>query len=254
MTTINWFLSLVGGKGSRAAESSADVKKRFIAEFRESHYVRHNQRRQEHLASLGLPIAGRSVLELGAGIGDHTTFFIDRNCSVCTSDGRAELYEILRERYHWMRTEHIDLEDENLTFADVYDIVYAYGLLYHLGNPAEALRRMAGWCGDVLLLETAVSPQDDVGDNLVSERRELGSQAVSGTGSRPSRRWVFDRLRELFPHVYVTTTQPWHPEFPLDWANTPKDTGYTRCVFVASRTGLALPTPISHLPEKQERH
>lgn len=46
--------------------------------FHSYDYLRHNARRLEHLASLGLPITGRSVLEVGAGIGDHSHFYIDR--------------------------------------------------------------------------------------------------------------------------------------------------------------------------------
>ena len=235
-------------------ELLAATKKRFMDEFRDGHYVRHNQRRQEHLASLGLRIEGRSVLELGAGIGDHTTFFIDRNCSICVTDGRPELYEIIRDRYSWMRTELLDLENPDENFHDVYEIVYAYGLLYHLKNPAQALDAMAKWCGDILLLETAVSAQDDLGENLVSEDKDLGSQAVSGTGCRPSRLWVFKYLKRLFPHVYVTKTQPWHPEFPLDWDNIPHDATMTRAVFVASRTPLHLPALTRKPPRKHVRH
>lgn len=38
-------------------------------------YLRDNQRRLEHLASLGLDIVGKTVLELGAGIGIIQAFF-----------------------------------------------------------------------------------------------------------------------------------------------------------------------------------
>ena len=44
--------------------------------------LRMNARRLEHLAGLGLPIAGRDVLEVGAGIGDLTSAFLDRGCQV----------------------------------------------------------------------------------------------------------------------------------------------------------------------------
>ena len=228
-------------------------KKEALQSFRDDHYVRHNQRRQEHLASLGLSIEGRSVLELGAGIGDHTTFFIDRNCSICVSDGRQDLYEILRDRYHWMRTELIDIELPDPKFHDVYEIVYAYGLLYHLSNPAQALDSMSKWCSSLLLLETCVSPGDDVAINLTAERQADATQAVSGTGCRPTRRWVFEALQQRFEHVYATVTQPWHPEFPLDWS-TDAHTTLTRAVFVASRTPLNLPTLTKILPTKQVRH
>src|ERR1700682_5619401 len=54
--------------------------------FHSSSYLRHNASRQEHLATLGLDLNNKSVLEVGAGIGDHTTFFLDRGCEVlCTA-------------------------------------------------------------------------------------------------------------------------------------------------------------------------
>jgi FkbM family methyltransferase len=233
--------------------STASTDKRTIGSFRDSHYLRHNQRRQEHLASLGLPLEGRSVLELGAGIGDHTTFFIDRNCSVCVSEGRPELYELLRERYHWMRTELLDLEKPNPQFNDLFDVVYAYGVLYHLRDPAFALEEMSRWCGSLLLLETCVSTGDDLAVNLVSEAREDATQSVGGEGCRPTRPWIFNALRERFAHVYATVTQPWHPEFPLDW-DSPAQSALMRAVFVASRSPLELPTLTSRLPVRQCRH
>ncbi len=66
--------------------------------FHAHFYLRHNQRRQEHLASLGLPIAGASVLEVAAGIGDHTSFFLDRGCSVLSTEARQESLAIGRIR------------------------------------------------------------------------------------------------------------------------------------------------------------
>ena len=37
-------------------------------------YQQHNQRRQEHLTTLGIDLFDKSVGETGAGIGDHTIF------------------------------------------------------------------------------------------------------------------------------------------------------------------------------------
>ena len=238
---------------AKVRDRATTTREQTIQSFRDGHYIRHNQRRQEHLASLGLPLEGRSVLELGAGIGDHTTFFIDRNCSVCVSDGRQELYEILRDRYHWMRTELLDLENPDPNFTDIYEIVYAYGLLYHLNEPAKAIDKMSKWCGSLLLLETCVSMGDEVAVNLISEPKADLTQAVSGTGCRPTRRWIFEALRRNFKHVYATVTQPWHPEFPIDWGRAPK-ASLTRAVFVASRTPLGLPTLTKALPNRQRRH
>ena len=43
-----------------------------IAHVHSENYLRINGRRLEHLASLGLPLDGRTVLEVGAGLGDLT--------------------------------------------------------------------------------------------------------------------------------------------------------------------------------------
>jgi ubiquinone/menaquinone biosynthesis C-methylase UbiE len=112
--------------------------------FHSFHYLRHNQRRQERLATLGLDIAGKNVLEVGAGIGDHTAFFLDRGCRVVTSDARPASIEKLRERFASQKNvsvRQIDLDQPHLSGAgdEVFDIVYCYGPLYHLGRPAEAM-------------------------------------------------------------------------------------------------------------------
>ncbi|CNJ40904.1 hypothetical protein P516_03068 [Mycobacterium tuberculosis TKK_04_0030] len=134
-------------------------------------------------------------------------------------------------------------------------MVYCYGVLYHLSRPAEALAWMCDRAVDLLLLETCVSYSGEDEPFLVSERASSPSQAITGTGCRPSRVWVMNRLREKMPHVYVTATQPRHRQFPLDWrANGPiASTGLARAVFVASRAPLNLPTLVEELPMVQRR-
>ena len=228
-----------------------------LATFHSAHYLRHNQRRQEHLATLGLDIAGRNVLEVGAGIGDHTSFFLDRECRVVTSDARPANIEKLRERFAAQKkvsVRQVDLDQPLLSGLgdnEMFDIVYCYGLLYHLGRPAEALQYLAAHCSGILLLELCVSFGDDEAVNLVREPQADPSQAWSGIGCRPTRAWVFSRLRENFKFVYVPRTQPWHEEFPLDWSPTSAASWpakqLSRAVFVGSRAAIALPSLMDKL-------
>src|SRR5438132_1133035 len=83
-------------------------------------------------SSLGLDIAGRTVLEVGAGIGDHTSFFLDRGCPVVATDVRPENLAILRRRYAGVDVRHLDLDAPDTAFRPHVEIVYCYGTLYHL--------------------------------------------------------------------------------------------------------------------------
>lgn len=207
--------------------------------FRSDWYTRHNARRQEHLATLGLPLHGRTVLEVGAGIGDHTQFFLDRGCTVTVTEPRANNLKVIRQRFHDCEALQLDLERPSGLEGRRFDVTYCYGVIYHLSDPTEALRFMAERTGELLLVETCVSFGEEAALNPVSEPRGAYSQAVSGIGCRPTRTWVMERLAESFDHVYATLTQPNHPHFPLDW-NRPEahGAGLSRAVFVASRASL----------------
>jgi hypothetical protein len=225
-----------------------------VEAFHNPEYLRHNQRRQEHLATLGLPLSGRSVLEVGAGIGDHTSFFLDRGCRVTITEAREENVAMLSERFPDQEVLTLDVENPDPKLTGRWDVVYAYGLLYHLSRPAEAIDFTARCCDSLLLLETCVSPGAGIELNPVSEWAENPSQARTGTGCRPTRGWVKEQLGRHFRHVYLTATQPWHPEFPLDWSSPPEDGLNTRSVFVASREPLDNPLLIEEIPLVQRHH
>jgi FkbM family methyltransferase len=216
-------------------------------------YLRHNQRRLEHLASLGLDIVGKTVLELGAGIGDHTSFFLDRSCEVVVTEGRPQNIEIIRLRYPDIETIQLDLDTPDLKINQQFDIVYCYGLLYHLQKPTQAIEFMARNCQNMLLLETCVSFGEEEAINLCKERADFPSQAISGDGCRPTRKWVYNQLKQYFEFVYMPITQPNHEQFPIDWTLCSPST-LTRSVFIASRQELNNLLLLQDIPLKQQRH
>jgi len=195
----------------------------------------------------------RSVLEVGAGIGDHTSFYLDRGCTVTVTDGRPANLTILRRRFPELRTGLLDLDKPVLTpiVDGSFEIVHCYGTLYHLSQPESALTFLDDRCSDMLVLETCVSPGEEDDVNLIEERRYSPSQAVSGRGCRPTRTWVFRRLKTLFPYVYLPRTQPAHEEFPLDWEGDLRTEGLKRAVFIASRNRLDNPILVEELPRLQ---
>lgn len=230
--------------------------------FRNPHYLRHNARRQEHLASLGLDVAGRTVLEVGAGVGDHTTFFLDRNCRVVSVEPRQENCDLFaatmakHRKLGYGKAENCtlvqgDVESIAQNAGGSFDIVYCYGLLYHVENPGAVLDALAQRCGDLLLLETRVSGGSGEEIHPVAEDKASLSNTFHGMGCQPTRPWIFSRLKSLFGHAYVPRTQPAHEEFPLDWTIAFPAEQPVRAVFVASRRPLANPVLLDHLPQRQ---
>jgi SAM-dependent methyltransferase len=206
--------------------------------FHSDYYLRHNARRLEHLASLRLPVAGKRVLELGAGIGDQTSYYLDRGCEVTITEARPENIAVLRSRYPLQEIIVMDLERPEPIGGAPFEVVHCYGLLYHLMNPERALKFMSDSCTGTLFLETCVSFGNGKTLNLIEEERNDPTQAFSGTGCRPTRSWVYAQLQERFPYVYCPLTQPNHEEFPLDW-NAPEkhqtQHRLQRSVFIASK-------------------
>ena len=198
-----------------------------------------NQARQEHLASLGLDLNSKTVIEVGAGIGLHTDFFLDRNCEVTVTDGVSANVGEIKRRHPVLRSFVLDLEDErSLQDLGVFDVIYCYGLLYHMSNPDSVLRRLGEICQGKILLELICSPS--IEDTVIYVDDPAGlNQSTVGRGCRPSRRWILNKLNEYFGHGYISVTQPDHQDFLTDWT-VPAQVN-TRAIFVGSKTALQNP-------------
>lgn len=223
-------------------------------EFHSDFYLRHNARRLEHLASLDLPVTNLSVLEVGAGIGDHSHFYIDRGCKITITEAREENLVYLRKRYPNIDVQCLDLESPSGLSGAPFDITHCYGLLYHLSKPEEALSFLAQQTGSMLFLETCVSFGDGDKINLIDEPQSNPTQAFSGVGCRPTRSWVFNQLKRHFEYVYMPLTQPCHPEFPINWSAPEQHSSpLQRSVFIASRNHIENPHLTASIPMLQSR-
>src|SRR5262245_1290838 len=203
------------GQGA-ASEGGCAMETIDTTDFHSNHYLRLNQRRLEHLASLDLHLSGRTVLELGAGIGDLSPFFLDRECAVTSVDARPENLERMagniRDYYafysrstrpllHQVLT--IDLDKGQPLDLGRFEIVFCYGLLYHVRDPARLIRLMAAACDGLCLVEACVSYGSDEAVHPTPEDPRWASQSFHGMGCRPTRPWIHGMLRRAFPYVYV---------------------------------------------------
>jgi len=224
-----------------------------ILNFLSHNYQRINIARLKHLHGLKLGIENKKVIDLGAGIGDHTLFYLFRNCNVVPVEGRQDLVNFIKFRFG-LDAKCVDFEKElNLLgqFKD-FDFVHCFGLLYHLDNPEQFLNVVAG-VGNTLLLETMVSPTSNDNVNLILEDKLNSTQAISGMGCRPDRNWLFNMLKKNFEFVYVPLTQPNHVQFPEDWQNIPAGTTHTRVVFIASHSPIKSDMLTQELITKQSK-
>jgi 2-polyprenyl-3-methyl-5-hydroxy-6-metoxy-1,4-benzoquinol methylase len=226
-----------------------------------------NAARLEHLATLGLSISGKNVLELGAGIGKLTGFFLRRDNKVLVTEGRSELVQIIKEKgfQQWnanivdviqLDVEEIDettiekLNKYTVNPQEGFEVIFCYGLLYHLSNPDSTLKvlgELAHKSTGLLLLETVVESSTET-FNQVDETKH-SNQALK-LGSRPNPRYILQLIKENFKHGYVSVTQPNHSDFQKDSNSTDSVTGRSRMIFVGSNKKLDNRYLQSSIPEK----
>jgi hypothetical protein len=207
--------------------------------FLASSYQKHNVKRLAHLDSLGFDFSSKRVIEFGAGIGDHTYYFLIKGARILPTEGRSELVELISNRFG-LDVKKIDMEIDLPLLSELgyFDFAYCYGVLYHIKNPASAIEAISK-IADTLLLETAVSAEDsEYGPNVIFEPKENPTQANSGLGCRPNRKWLFDTLKLHYSYVYMPSTVPEHIEFPKNWddftASNNRDQ-IQRSIYIASK-------------------
>ena len=99
--------------------------------------------------------AGKSVLEVGCGIGTDTIRFARAGATVTAIDvsgqsldlarRRAEVYGLEdRIRFVLADAEHLDQVLE----GEMYDLIYSFGVLHHTPDPAAALVQLRRLCSD----------------------------------------------------------------------------------------------------------
>jgi SAM-dependent methyltransferase len=211
-----------------------------------------NQARMANLETLGLPPAGKRVLDVGCGVGHLAARLVQMGATVVCVDGREANIASLRTRYPGLEAHVANVETESLARFGRFPIVFSYGLLYHLENPLQSLRNMESVCDETLLLETIICDHELPLVRVEDESTDV-NQALGGIAARPTPHYVVMALNRVgFPHVYAPVTPPEHEDFRFEWKNNldcSRDGHNLRCIFVASRTVLKNPALIPLLRE-----
>ena len=119
--------------------------------FEVSHYRESNLTRLVNLfAHVDLDRwRGMKVLEVGAGLGHVGDTFAALGFDVTSTDGRPEHVEAMRARGR--ESFVLDLDKTGVNEAGDFELILAFGVLYHLAQPEEFLHS-CGKTAKVLLL------------------------------------------------------------------------------------------------------
>ncbi|HRK61219.1 MAG TPA: class I SAM-dependent methyltransferase [Candidatus Omnitrophota bacterium] len=194
-----------------------------------------------HLESLGIEWQSRSLLDMGCGVGYFSDFFSKKGCLVHFADARPSNVEETKKRIPKASHHFFDIEKDKIETLGSFDIVFCYGLLYHLENPWSAIAKLSKACRQMLLIETIVCDHELPLNQLVLETPH-SNQALNGIGSRPSPAYIVLALRNAgWSWIYAAKNPPDHPDFHFDWKNNleySRNGNNLRCFFLASRSVL----------------
>jgi 2-polyprenyl-3-methyl-5-hydroxy-6-metoxy-1,4-benzoquinol methylase len=209
-----------------------------------------NKARILHLDSLNLDFDNKKILETGCGgKGDITSFFLKKTDDITLNDTRLDNINYLKSNLH--RT-FISLNEKEILVGknlcsntwDLnndfptnthFDVIVSYGTLYHLENPANAIKNLSAICKEFMILSTAGNGQDN-GIQFIEESNEA-AQSYTLKGCRPSRKWVYDEFKKYFKYIYIPISQPDHPDFKKVWPTT------TTCRFIIIGSHIELNNP-----------
>jgi 2-polyprenyl-3-methyl-5-hydroxy-6-metoxy-1,4-benzoquinol methylase len=110
-----------------------------------------NSRRQEWVYNTIAPHIGRSVLEVGSGIGTFSKYFLSRCERLHLTDYRPAFLDLLRERFGdlpHVRFDFLDLERPPFQLEDGNpDTIICLNVLEHIEDDVAALRGLAAMLG-----------------------------------------------------------------------------------------------------------
>ena len=190
-----------------------------------------------------------AAVDIGCGTGYFSNILHSLGLNVLGLDAREENVLEARRRYPHLRFEVMNAEDPRLLQFGTFDLVFCFGLLYHLENPFQAIRSMSAMTSNVAMLEGICYPSSESVMVLVDED-DLNDQGVNHIAFYPSELCLLKMLyRAGFASCFLPRSMPAHAFY-----NPPEGSFRHRTLLVASKQTLELPTLVPMpVPESELR-
>lgn len=176
----------------------------------------------------------KTCIDAGSGPGWFAQQLVNAGLNVFGFDGRPELAAEARLRVPEALFATLDITgNQAAQFLPRVDLVFCFGLLYHLENPFAAIRNLFECTEEFLLIETQIAPDEGPDCRLISEGRNM-TQGLTYHALIPSRTSLVKMLYiSGFSHVMRYTGRVAHDDF-IDMPNK----RHRREIFLASRNQL----------------
>ena len=191
-----------------------------------SNYVEWRQKRLKAITDFygNSFFKGKTLLELGCGRAHIGKYFSDLGAIVTACDGRKEHINYVKTTHPEIKTTITDL-DKEFPFKENFDIVINMGLLYHLIDPLNLIKKTC-LIGTWLIIETEVVDSTNPLEYLkIQDESKNYGQSMNGVGVRLSLAAIENTLKKNdFSFFRVDDDRCSTATYKYDWvpANTKK--------------------------------
>lgn len=150
-------------------------------------------------------LVGKTLLELGGGLGHVANTFSELGCIVTMAEGRADNIKMAKELHPNLNCIQID-QDLEWSLGRTFDIIIHWGVLYHLDHWEFDLLSVAEHMHEdsVLFIEAAVlrgtNPDHEI---KTKENEKYWDTALNSIGTRATA----NRIEEVFKTIGLEFTR-----------------------------------------------
>lgn len=139
----------------------------------------------------------KKILDLGSGHGEVAAALARLGADVLCADARQENLKFIQNNHSFLKVMLIDLDYQNLSFANQFDMVLSLGLLCHIKNYEKHIIDICNLAEHVVLETEVLDSTDTNAHTPIYEDKTIHELSFNGEGSIITATNIQNRLSEL---------------------------------------------------------